>query len=416
MHGDPRPPQGVLSRRSSPVHVSIRHPLPAARSATRVFLPCSGLGRQRRGFETFTLECAEALHPEPGIDLTVFAGGPVAEWPVRVLRNLPRDSVAAMALARLHGRGSYYTEQATFFLSLVPHLVRERPDVVYFADLNLGNLCWHFRRATGLRYRLLYYNGGLSTMPFTRSDFVQQLTPAGLAEATARGEDLSRMTVLPHGVRLPSTVPPRIIGAERAALGLPVDRPIVLSVGLLDREVKRMDYLIREVAALPAPRPFLCLLGAESTETAEVRALATALLGESGVMLATVPHGSIGDFYRAADVFALCSLREGFGLAYVEALGHGLDVVAHATPVTRFILGDQARLVDLARTGVASLALAAALAAAPGDAVRHARHAAARARFGWDALRGQYAALLTSVAAMAPLDSSTSHASHMALP
>lgn len=303
----------------------------------RVFFPCTGLGSQSRGFETFTLECASALRHDARLELTVFAGDTVEELPARVLWNLRRDSRAAAWLAVLHRRGAYFSEQLTFFLSFLPHLVRGRPDVVYFADLNLGNLCWHWRRISGQKFTLVFYNGGLTAKPFTRTDLVQQVTPVGLDEATARGEDPSRQVVLPHGVRVPATLVPRATREERVALGLPADRPIVLSVGMLDTEIKRMDYLIREIAALPAPRPFLCLLGAESPQTAAVCALAAQVLGGENVLIRTVPRGIVSDYYRAADVFVLSSLREGFGLAYVEALAHGLPIVAHDFPVSRYL-------------------------------------------------------------------------------
>jgi glycosyltransferase involved in cell wall biosynthesis len=371
-------------------------PVPSQRPV-RVFLPCTGLGRQRRGFETFTLECADALRADPRIALTVFSGGALPGVDARVRWNMPRDSTLAALIGRVIRRDRYFVEQATFFLSLLPALVLGRPDVVYFADLNLGNLCWHWRRLTRQRFKLLYYNGGLTTRPFTRSDFVQQLTPAGLGDAVARGEDASHQTVLAHGVRIPDALPARITGDARRALGLPADRPVVLAVGMLDTAIKRTDYLIREIAALPSPRPFLCLLGADGPDADAVRSLATSLLGDD-LLVRAVPHDAIGDYYRAADLFALASLREGFGLVYVEALAHGLPIVAHDTPVTRHVLGDFASLVDLSRPGEGSRAIAAGLAAPPDEVVRTERHATARARFGWDALREQYAQLLLRVA------------------
>lgn len=375
---------------------------PLTNRPIRVFFPCTGLGSQRRGFETFTLECASALRHDARLDVTVFAGGAVSELPVRVLWNLRRDSRSAAWFAALHRRGPYFSEQLTFFLAFLPHLVSGRPDVVYFADLNLGNLCWHWRRLSGQSFALVFYNGGLTSKPFTRADLVQQLTPVGLDEATARGEDASRQVVLPHGVRIADSLPARATPQERAALGLPADRPVVLSVGMLDTEIKRMDYLIREVAAMPGPRPFLCLLGAESAQTAAVCALAQRLLGNEHVLIRTVASGAVSDYYRAADVFVLCSLREGFGLAYVEALSHGLSIVAHDFSVTRYLLGNLAALVDLSASGAATRALATALAAAPSDEVRAARHESARARFSWDVLRERYVEMLLGAGERGP--------------
>lgn len=366
----------------------------------RVFFPCTGLGRQRRGFETFTVECAAALRDDARVDISVFAGGDVAGVPATPLWNLPRDSAAAAMLGALHRRGPYFSEQLTFFLAFLPQLIHGRPDVIYFADLNLGNLCWHWRRISGQRFSLLFYNGGLTTKPFTRADLVQQLTPEGLQEATTRGEDPSRQVVLPHGVRIPAAISPRITGDDRRALGLPGDRKVVVSVGLLDTTIKRMDSLIREVASLPAPRPFLCLLGAECDETPRVRALATELLGADNVLVRTIPSEQMGDYYRAADVFALSSLREGFGLAYVEALAHGLPVVAHDSAVTRYLLGDFGELADLSRTGAAARAIGDALSLPLNEEERRKRHDSALSRFGWGALRESYVQLLLRAAAI----------------
>jgi glycosyltransferase involved in cell wall biosynthesis len=85
----------------------------------------------------------------------------------------------------------------------------------------------------------------------------------------------------------------------------------------------------------------------------------------------------------------------------VEALAHGLPIVAHDTPVTRHLLGGFATLADITRAGALAQAIGAALATPSTDAERAARHASARTRFGWDALRGDYAHLLLSVAEVA---------------
>jgi hypothetical protein len=106
-------------------------PSPSQRPV-RVFLPCTGLGRQRRGFESFTLQCADALRADPRIALTVFAGGAVLGVPARVRWNLPRDDALSSLVATLIGRDRYFVEQLTFF-SFLPALVLGRPDVVSFS-------------------------------------------------------------------------------------------------------------------------------------------------------------------------------------------------------------------------------------------------------------------------------------------
>jgi 1,2-diacylglycerol 3-alpha-glucosyltransferase len=358
---------------------------------TRILLACTGLGNERRGFEAFTRDCARALASEPSLAVDVFAGGRdghVASE--QVVPNLPRGSAGARMLG-------------TFFLGLLPALIRRPPDLVYFADLNLGNALWHWRRLTGARWRMLFYNGGNTTMPYTRCDHVQQLTPAALAAAIARGERRERMTLLPHGVSLAEPFAPTDLAARRAArtaLGLPVDGEILLSVGQLDKPTKRTDLLIDAVAALPAPRPYLLLVGADGPEGESLRALAAKRLGD-GWSWRTEPRERMPLVYSAADRFVLLSRGEGFGLAYVEALGAGLPMLAHDDATTEYVVGEAGlrRAIDSRDDAVAALG---ALRALPTDErSARARHASVRARFGWDALRSQYVSMLVRVASEA---------------
>src|SRR6186997_2934075 len=98
-------------------------PQVTAQRPVRVFLPCTGLGRQRRGFETFTLECAHALRSDPRIELTVFSGAAVPGVDARARWNLPRDGALAAQIGQVVGHDGYFVEQSTFFLSLIPALV-----------------------------------------------------------------------------------------------------------------------------------------------------------------------------------------------------------------------------------------------------------------------------------------------------
>ena len=371
----------------------------------RVFFPCTGLGRQRRGYETFTRECAAALHGDARLAVTVFGGGgPYAAADERSVANFPRDGAVARAAGTLFHREPYFVEQASFFAAFLPHLMAGRPDVVYFADLNLGNACWHWRRISGQRFRLLFYNGGATSEPFTRCDLVQQVSPEHYVAALARGESAERQVLLPHGVNVTAEVAPAS-ATERARirteLGLPTDRPVILSAGMIDTSVKRMDYLIRELAALGEPRPFLLLAGATSGDTPRVVEIARAALGDGGFSVRTFPPEQMRLVYRAVDTFALASLREGFGLAIVEALAEGLPCVLHETPTTDYVAGPHALRGDLRAAGAMAPLLRQAIAAGGDAAAMQARHRWVRERFSWDILRGRYADLLYAAAGRA---------------
>jgi 1,2-diacylglycerol 3-alpha-glucosyltransferase len=368
----------------------------------RVFFPCTGLGRQQRGFETFTRSCADALRGERGLEITVFGGGgPHARADERAVFNAPRDGNVARLLGALTRRDSYFVEQATFFAGFLPRLLAGRPDVVYFADLNLGNACWHWRRLSGQRYRLLFYNGGATTRPFTRCDLVQQVSPEHLEAALSRGEPPERQVLLPHGVRIAGTFTPPTEddrARARAALGLSPSGCVLLSVGLLDAHIKRMDYVVREVASLGDAKPHLLLAGAASGETPRIAALARELLGAEGFTARTFPPEQMDAVYGAADAFVLASRREGFGLAIVEALAAGLPCVVHDTPNTAYLCGSHAWRADLGVSGALAPLVSAALAARGDGSAMRARHAWARDHFSWDVLRSRYSELLRACA------------------
>lgn len=369
------------------------------RGAIRVALPCTGLGRQHRGFEAFTREVHAALHGAPGIDLRVFGGGGALQAEERAVWNLPRTSAGARAVAWATQWDPYFVEQATFFAAFVPRLIAWRPDLVYFADLNLGNACWHWRRRTGQSFRLLYYNGGRTTRPFTRCDFVQQVTPAHYASAVARGESPERMFVLPHGFTMPAAPPRRDaarIAAVRRELGVPEGKAMLLSVGMLGSSLKRMDVLVDAVAALGTDRPHLVLLGQETTETPALRERARVL--GSMVWMGTWPRERMADAYAAADAFALLSLDEGFGLAYVEAMQAGVPIVAQDNANTRYILGDHAILGDTTTVDRTTALIRRALQEATADDLRRVRLEWVRGRFSWDVLAPRYEEMLRACA------------------
>jgi len=367
----------------------------------RVFMPCTGLGRELRGFEAFTRDCALALRARSDVAVTAFGGGPKLAVGERRVFSLGRRGRAARVLGGLLRRDPYFIEQASFFAAFLPAVIAGRPDVIYFGDLNLGNALWHWRRLTAARFRLLYYNGGATTRPFTRCDLVQQVSPEHLETAIARGESLAQQFLLPHGVfidRVFAPPSPAERASRRAALGFDADATVVLSVGALDASVKRMDYVIDEVAAMSG-NPHLVLMGAEGPETPAIRARAAARLPGRCAIL-TLPRAEARQVYPLADAFVLASRTEGFGIAQVEALAAGLPCVAHDTPTTAYVLGPHGVRADLTKPGALRAALADALDRArrdgPGGAA--ARHAYAYERFSWDRLAPAYAAALVACA------------------
>lgn len=377
---------------------------PGVPARPTAFLVCSGLGHVARGFETFTRECHEALRDRPEVRSVLVKGRGRWRGDDRTAWTVRRDRVPARALGALLRRDAYAAEQAVFAAGLIPQLVAGRADVVLFSDWRVGRALARWRRRAGGRFRLVFSNGGGLPPPYPADlDHVHHVAPVTHEAALAAGEPEARHTLLPYGLRVGDRVPP-VSDSERrdlrTRLGLPQDARIVLSVAALNVWHKRLDYVVDEVAALPAPRPHLVLLGQAEEETPAVLARARERLGPDGFTARTEAPDRVSAYYLAADAFVLASLYEPLGRVLLEALAHGLEPIAQDSPTARFVVGDHGRLVDLRVPG----ALTAALAAPPADAgpaARERRHRHVRERFGWDVLAPAYAAMLVRAAATA---------------
>jgi 1,2-diacylglycerol 3-alpha-glucosyltransferase len=366
-----------------------------------VLLVCSGLEHARRGFESFARECFDALRDDGGLDLELVKGSGPARDRERAVPTITRDHVLARALGRATGREPFRLEQVAFGLSLQPLLLRRDPDVVYFSEWHTGLVLARLRRPTRRRFRTVLCNGTMAVAGFEHLDLVQELTPAALEGNLERGGDRDRHTLLPLGFAIaPGFTPPS--AEERAAVrrrfGLPPGRHVVLSVAALNRHHKRLDYLVEEVARLPAPRPFLLMLGQPEPETPAIRALARDRLGEDGHAIRTVPRRDVDAIARACDTFVLASLGEGLPRALIEAHAAGLPCLAHDYGVTRFALGDHGAFADLSRPGALAGLLRERLAAADAPGAARERHRDAYERFSWDRLRPRYVEMLRRAA------------------
>lgn len=249
-----------------------------------------------------------------------------------------------------------------------------RPQVVFCGHLYMAPLAWAAARLSGAKLIVQAHGIDAWASPGTwRRKAVERADLVLSVSRYTRSRLLSWAALSPQRVKvLPNTVDGRFAPGDRMAarnrFGLRSET-VVLSVGRLDAR-ERYKGQDRVIAALPRlrdrhPGLVYCIAG-EGDDRARLEGLAR----EAGVsacvrFLGGVPDADLPDLYRAADLFALPSMGEGFGIVFLEAMACGTPALGLA----------EAGAVDALADGMlghacAEADLASALLAALGDAAR----------------------------------------------
>nr|WP_206327099.1 MSMEG_0565 family glycosyltransferase [Streptomyces sp. S3(2020)] len=190
--------------------------------------------------------------------------------------------------------------------------------------------------------------------------------------------------VIPNGVAYErfATLDPAAREKWRSRLGR-----YVLSVGGIEPRKGSLD-LLEAYALLDADDVHLVIAGGETLfDYRDYRTRwerRAAELGVEPVVLGPVADDELPALVGAAAVFAFPSLKEGFGLAAMEALAAGVPLVVRDLPVLREVFGSAALFADTPRTLAGQLGHAVATedparrAAGRGLAARHTWDSAAR--------------------------------------
>lgn len=276
------------------------------------------------------------------------SGGGIAQFNrdlLGALADLP-ETASVVVLPR-HGQTDVTPERLqqlpaapgrfSYVLRALATARRSRPDVIFCGHLHLLPLAalmgawWKVPvwlqvhgidawRAPSRLIRTLVARAALvtSVSRFTRARF---LSWAALPDW--------RVKVLPNTVGARYRPQDRDAARARWQLG---DRPVLLTVGRLaaSEAYKGQDRVLRCLPALRVSHPGLVyLIAGDGDDRHRLEQLATELGVDGAVsFLGAVDHGDLPALYAAADVFAMPSTGEGFGIVFLEAMACGTPVVA----------------------------------------------------------------------------------------
>jgi glycosyltransferase involved in cell wall biosynthesis len=360
----------------------------------RILFALPGFHRFDRGAEIALLSLAEELG-RSGEEVTVIGSGEArAGKPYRFIHagSVRREKLERLPRVPLMRSETVY-EEATF----VPGLLRAyRPadhDITVTCSFPFTN--WALRRpaigAPRPPHVFVTQNGDWPAQ--TRTSEYRTFGCEGLVctnpDYFERNRDRWRCALIPNGMD-----PQRFtLGtAERARLGLPETGTIVLMVSALI-PTKRVADGVRAVAQVPGAH---LVVAGDGPERDAVDKLAGELLPGRFRRL-TVAAAEMPALYRSADVFLHLSKEESFGNVFIEALACGAPVVGHDSPRLRWIVGDEAFLLDTSDPAAVAAAIKQASDASAPD-LRERRRERAMG-FAWSNVAAKYRAFFEEVIA-----------------
>jgi teichuronic acid biosynthesis glycosyltransferase TuaC len=140
------------------------------------------------------------------------------------------------------------------------------------------------------------------------------------------GATPNRVDVVPNGIDR-TRFRPHDRPTARRALGLPLDRPIVLYIGNIERHKGSLDLVSAFAALKKYRKDALLVMVGDGPETENCKNLA-AELGVDVRFVGAKPHDEVPQWLAACDVFVLPSWNEGTPNVVLEALASGRRVVA----------------------------------------------------------------------------------------
>jgi glycosyltransferase involved in cell wall biosynthesis len=270
----------------------------------------------------------------------------------------PHDRVEDVAVTRVYVARTSRLSTALATVRMLVALIRLLPrvDVVHVQGFSTKNILvmalskmagrpvlLHLQTALYDEPATVRRQGRLAWWAFASADRYLSVSPGLTRHYLGANLDAAKVREIPNGVDetrfAPATVDER--RDLRRRLHLPAEGPIVLFVGLISRDKQPQILLDAWIRLQPEERTASTLVFVGATDPAHFelgdrlidRLQATVQLsGIAGRVMFVPPTSQVQDYFRAADVFVMPSLREGLPIALLEAMACGLPCVASRLP------------------------------------------------------------------------------------
>ena len=362
----------------------------------RILFSLPGLHRVNRGAEVVLEEVATHAAQNPDFDVTVFGSGPARPnqpYRYKKLKGLRREWFEKFPKLP-YVRDHYMWEELAHAPSLYWNYRPKDYDITVTCGYPYSNMLLRRGRKKTHRPAHIFITQNGDWMVQAKNAEYKHFSCEGLIctnpEYYERHKNSYPCALIPNGVDTTRFYPPARstgnlpVSSIRQQFNLPETTPIILIVSALIPS-KKVPDAIR--AAANVPNAHLIIAG-DGEQRHEVDTLGQELLPNRFTRL-TLPREKMPDLYRAADALLHMSQDEPFGNIYIEALATGLPIIAHKTPVTDWILQNQATLIDTSDLPAVTRALENALTQNTPNQTA-ARRGLAESRFSWPAVGKQY--------------------------
>lgn len=228
--------------------------------------------------------------------------------------------------------------KAAFALRLVKLALRRRPRLIITTHVNFSPVAWLANRLLGIPYVVVAHgidiHAGLARLrkrALRDADAVWAVSRWTQGRCVEAGVPLRRVELISNTVDeerfdLAPTSP-----SLHQRYGVAPGEHVLLTVARLDpaEQYKGYDAVLKALPALQAGVGAVrYLIAGAGMDRDRIERLADALgVRESVTLCGFVPDEDLPDLYRLADVFAMPSQGEGFGIVFLEALASGTPVL-----------------------------------------------------------------------------------------